>query len=279
MTVLRANAEGLVPVELSQEVIQGVVKGSTVMSLSRIEEMTTSEKKINVLEGVQAFYVDENEKISNSDATFRPVTLRTKKLAVIVPVSNELLNESIVDVFGEIQTQAVEQFYRKFDSVAVSQLLAKINASGQKVAEGAVAGQEAFQDVSDVMALVEAHGYDVNGFLTHFGMKNKIRKMKDNNGNSLYVPSLQAGTPDQFYSQPIGYSFGVDKANTELIAGDFRYSVVGLQGQLKYKLLTEATVNGVNLAENDLSAIRLILPVAYEIVKDDAFAALTPKAV
>lgn len=277
MTVLRTNAEGLIPVELSQEVIQGVVKGSQIMSLSRIEPMTTSKKTISVLEGVQAFYVNENEPIGNSDANFRQVTLETKKLAVIVPVSNELLNESVADVFAEIQTQAVEQFYRKFDTEAVTKLLAKINTSGKKIAEGATAGQELYQDISDVMALIEANGYDANGFLTHFNMKNRIRKMKDNNGNSLYVPSVTQGVADTFYGQPIGYSFGVDKATTELITGDFKYSIVGIKGDIQYKVLSEATVGGVNLATNDLVAIRLILPVAYEIAKDDAFAALTPK--
>lgn len=277
MTILRTNAEGLIPVELSAEVIQGVVKGSSIMSLSRIEEMKTSEKTISVLEGVSAYYVDEAETIGNSGGTFRPVKLKTKKLAVIVPFSNELINESIADVFAEIQTQAVEQFHRKFDQEAVTKLLARINTSGQKVAVGATAGQELYQDVSDVMSLIEGHGYDVNGFMTHFNMKNKIRKMKDNNGNSLYVPSVTQGTPDQFYGQPVAYSFGVDKVATEMIAGDFKYSVVGLQGEIQYKLLTEATVNGVNLAEKDMAALRLILPVAYEVTKDNAFAVLTPQ--
>lgn len=277
MTILRANAEGLIPVEQSREVVQGVVKGSAIMSLSRIEEMQSNKKTISVAEGVSAYYVDEAATIGNSNGNFRPVTLQTKKLAVIVPFSNELINESIVDVFAEIQTQAIEQFHRRFDQEAVTKLLAKINTSGQKAAVGAVVGQELYQDVSDVMALVEAHGYDVNGFLTHFGMKNKIRKMKDNQGNSLYVPSIAQGTPDQFYGQPINYSFGVDKATSEMVVGDFRYSVVGIQGDIQYKLLTEATVGGVNLAEKDMSALRLILPVAYEVTKDDAFAALTPQ--
>lgn len=153
-----------------------------------------------------------------------------------------------------------------------------INASGNKVAEGATAGQALYEDVSDVMALVEDGGYDVNGFITHFGFKNRIRKMKDSNGNAMYLPKGVAGEQDEFYSQPIGYSFGVDKATTQLVTGDFSHSVVGIQGEMRFKLLDQATVGGINLAEKDMSALRVILPVAYVITKDDAFAALTPKA-
>lgn len=277
MAVLKANAEGLVPVEQSAEIIQGVIKGSSIMSQSKIEEMTTNEKVISALEGVEAFKVGEGEKINTSDAEFKPITLKAEKYATIVPVSNELLNESIADVFTEVQTQAVEKFYRKFDVDAVAKIVAAIEGTGQKVQVGATADQPLYEDISDVMGLVEAHGYDANTFLAHHSYKNDIRKLKDNNGNALYQPTA-TGTPDEFFGQPIAYNFGIDRANHELVTGDFRYSVAGVQGQLRYKLLTEATVGGVNLAEQDMSAIRLILPMAYTITKNDAFAALTPQA-
>lgn len=279
MAVLKSNSEGLVPVEQSQEIVQGVVKGSAVMRLSRLEEMTSSKKVISVAEGVNAFYVGENEKITSSDqAKFRPVELNAKKLAIIVPFSNEMLNESIVDVIQELQPQITEQMHRKFDQVAIANLIAKITVSGNHIAEGATAGQALYGDVSDVMALIEANGYDVNGFLAHHGFKNRVRKMVDGNGNALYLPKGVAGESDEFYGAPIGYNFGVDKATHELVAGDFNYSVVGIQGEMRFKLLQEATVGGLNLAENDMSAMRILLPVAHAITKNDAFSALTPKA-
>lgn len=277
MSVLKTNSEGLIPVELSAEVIQGVVKGSAIMSNSKIKEMTTSEVKLNAIEGVEAFKVGEGQAITKSDAKFPTVSLKADKYASIVVVSNEVLNESIADVMAEIQVSAVEQFQRAFDKEAVKNILASITASGQSVAVGNVAGQSLYEDISDMMALVEAHGYDVNTFLANFSYKNDIRKLRDSNGNALYLPT-GAGTPDEFFGQNIAYNFGVDRATTELVGGDFKYSVAGIQGQLQYKVLTEATIQGISLAETDQIAIRLILPMAHAITKNDAFASLTPKA-
>jgi HK97 family phage major capsid protein len=254
------------------------------MSLSRFVPMKTSKKTISVLDKVQAYFVGEGQKIGTTDGNFRPVVLEAKKLAVIIPFSRELVNESIANVIEEIKPQIVEQFYRKFDDEAINgtggvfakSLLSVVNGTGQKVAIGATAGQNLHEDISDVMALVEDKGYDVNGYLTYNGMKNKLRKLKDTTGTPLFLPSIPGSTPDTLYGQPLAYSFGVNKATTELVTGDFRYSIVGMMGDIEYKLLEEATVGTVNLAEQDMVAIRAIMKVAYNVAHDDAFATLTP---
>lgn len=285
MAILRTNSSGLIPEELSKSIIQDVVNGSAIMSLSRIEEMTTHEKTISVLEGVTAYFVDEAEAITtNTTANFRPVKLTTSKLAVIVPFSNELLNESITDVIAELKAGITEQFYRKFDveavtgagSVFTKNIRGVIGTSSQHYTLAATPVIEIFEYISDSMGLVEQHGYNVNGFISHHGYKNNIRKLKDHEGNALYSPATANSGADQFYGVPIRYSFGVDKDDTSIITGDWRYSIVGLKNEIQYKVLSEATVGGVNLAEKDMSAIRAIMPIAFAIAKDNAFAELRP---
>lgn len=272
MSTLKTNATGLIPVELSKEIVHGVQKGSAVMNLSKIEPMKTSEKIISVFDGTQAYVVGEGAKIGSSEGGFTPVTLKTEKYAVIVPFSSELINESIVDVFEEIKDDINEQFARLFDERAITKLT---TAAGlQTVVEGATVGQNLAEDISDSMALVEAHGYDANGFLTGFAAKNRLRKLKDDAGNSLYVPAITQEMSDELYGQPIEYSFGVD-ATTTALTGDFKHSVVGIQGDVQYKLLEEATVGSINLAEQDMVALRVIANFAHVVTKDDAFATLT----
>ncbi|WP_404403813.1 phage major capsid protein [Jeotgalibacillus malaysiensis] len=286
MATLKANAQGLIPTELSNEIVKGVQSGSTVMQLSKLEPMTAPTKKISVLNGLSAYFVDEGQKINSDDAQFDFVTLETKKLAVIVPFSNELVNNSIVDVFEEIKPEIETQLYRKFDHEAINgtssmyakSLLGVVNGTGKAVTIGDTA-QGLHDDFSDTMGLVEEDGYEVNGFVTYNGMKNKLRKLKDNQGTPLYVPSVTQSAGGELYGQPVGYSFGVDKTATEAITGDFRYSVVGVRGDIEYKLLEEATVGNVNLAEQDMVALRVVMHVAYAVTKDDAFAALKPAVV
>lgn len=282
MATLKQNAEGLIPAELSTNIVSDVAKGSTVMSLSRIEPMKTSEKTISVLNGVQAYYVGEGQKIPTDDAEFTPVKLVTKKLGIIVPFSSELVNESIVDVISEIKGDIANQFMRKFDDEAINgtdsiynkSLMGVITGTGKHIAEGATAGQALHEDISDVMGLVEEDSYNVNGFVTYNGMKNRLRKLKDNQGYPLFQPSLQQTTPDELYGQPISYTNAINKTTDQIVTGDWQYSIVGMRGDINYKLLEEATVGNYNLAEQDMVAIRAIMHVAYTIVRDDAFAAL-----
>lgn len=273
MATLKQNAEGLIPVELSKDIVKGVQKGSAIMNLSKIEPMKTSKKTISVLNGLNAYIVGEGEAIGTSEAGFTPVQLETQKYAIIVPFSNELVKESIVDVFEEIKDDINEQFARLFDQKAIERI---VTAAGtQTVAEGATAGQALHEDISDTMALVETHGYDANGFITAYATKNRLRKLKDANGNALYTPAITAEMSDELFGQPIEYSFGVDPQVITAITGDFKYSVVGISGEMEYTLLTEATVNGVNLAEQDMSALRVIANFAHVVTKNDAFATLT----
>ncbi|MBS4207451.1 phage major capsid protein [Bacillus sp. FJAT-50079] len=270
--MLKENAQGVFQAELSNEVVKGVQKGSAVMNLSKIEAMKSGEKIIPVLNGLNAYVVGEGEKIgTNEDAEFESVTLKTQKYAIIVPFSSELVNESIVDVFEEIKDDINEQFARLFDAKAIANIVA--GAGAQAVAEGDTAGQGLHEDISDAMSLVESHGYNVNGFLTKHATKNRFRKLKDANGNSLYVPAITQEMSDELYGQPVEYSFGVG-ADTTAITGDFKYSVVGIKGDIEYKLLEEATIGNLNLAEQDMVALRVIAHFAHVVTREDAFSVL-----
>jgi len=269
--MLKENNQGVLSKELSQEVVKGVQNGSTIMQLSKIEPMKTGEKVIPVLLGTQAFVIGEGEKIGSTEAKFEPITLKTEKFAIIVPFSSELVNESLVDVFEEIKDDINEQFARLFDQRALAKIATAV--AGQTVVEGTTAGQSLDEDLSDAMAMAEAHGHNVNGFVTGFATKNRLRKLKDAQGNPLYVPAITSEVSDQLYGQPVEYSFGVD-ANTTAILGDWSRSVVGIKGEIEYKLLEEATVNGVNLAERDMVALRVIGHFAHVVTKPDAFASL-----
>ena len=47
------------------------------------------------------------------------------------------------------------------------------------------------------MALVEDSGEDVNGFVASYKLKNSLRKLRNANGDNLYVPGVDQ---NQLYS-------------------------------------------------------------------------------
>ena len=140
-------------------------------------------------------------------------------------------------------------------------------------------------DISDVMAAVEKSGFDVDGFVAGLDFKNQLRKLRDADGNQLYVEGVGQ---KQLYSLPIEFNRANswDSTKALALAGEWKYSVVGIREGLQYEVLREATLQNVSmadgkplsLAENDMIALKVTMRLGFAIVQPKAFAMLVPKA-
>lgn len=287
---LKDELSGSVPEEVAAEIVKDVARGSAILRLSRNVPMTTEKKKVPVMtDGVGAYWVGEGKRIQTSKATWIYPELVAKKLAVIVPTTKEKLEDSAFDVFGELKESIAEAFYTAIDAAGLFGTNSPFETNVCKSAEneGNVITRGANKtldlDVSDVMALVEDGGADVNGFTAHYGIKNDLRKLRDANGNALFVPGTDS---NELYSNPIDFSRNGawDKEQAEIIAGDWDKSLVGIRDGIEYEILKEATLQNtldedgkpISLAEQDLIAIKATMRIAYLVVKDGAFAVLAP---
>ncbi|MCM3394863.1 MULTISPECIES: phage major capsid protein [Cytobacillus] len=291
MTYLKEQLSGFVPTEQAAGIMKDVTQGSTILKLSKVEPMKSEKKKFSVLaEGPGAYWVGEAERIQTSEAKWIYPEIEAKKLAVIIPVTKEKLNDTTIDVFSELTPEIAKAFYTAIDGACLfgtntpfaKSIFGVSDAAGSKVELGTNTSLDL--DVSDVMALVEDSGLDVNGFVAHRGMKNSLRKLRDANGNALYVEGVNQ---KELYNQAIEYSGNgsFDKTKAELIAGNFDYSIVGIRQGIEYQILTEATLQNtlhtdgkpLSLAEQDMVAIKATMRIGFLPVKENAFALLTPK--
>ena len=289
---LKDNLQGFVPKPIAADIIADIVRGSSVMRLSTVQPMTSETQKFPVMTaGPGAYWVGETERIKTSVAEWIFPELVAKKIAVIVPCSREKLEDTTINVFGVVRPYIAEAFYKAIDSACLfgtNSPFAK-NIFGVASAAGNVIAEETNPkldlDISDVMALVENGGLDVNGFVAGDDLKNSLRKLRDGNGNQLYVAGVDSST---LYSQPIEFSRNGawDKTKARAIAGDWKYSIIGIRDQIQYETLREATLQSVtmsdgkplSLAENDMVAIKATMRLGFLPVKENAFAALKPKA-
>lgn len=289
MAYLKDELSGFVPTEQSQEIQGLVARGSTVLRMGRTTKMTSEKKKVPVLaEGPGAYWVGEGERIQTSKAQWIFTELTAKKLAVIIPITKEKLEDATVDVFEELKPVIAEAFYTTIDSAALFGTASPFAKNVFEAAETAgnivVSGtnRSLDLDVSDTMAMVEAN-CDVNGFAAHYGVKNDLRKLRDNNGNALYVPGTDSST---LYSEPIEFSRNNawDPKKAEIIAGDWDKLMIGVRDDIEYEILKEATLQNtvdedgkpISLAEQDMIAIKATMRIAVLPIKDDAFAVLVP---
>lgn len=290
---LKDELAGFVPAEQAKEIMKDVARGSSILRLSKVSNMESDTKKIPVMtEGPGAYWVGEGERIQTSKAGWIYPELKAKKLAVIIPVTKEKLNDTTIAVFEELKEPIAEAFYKAIDAAAIfgtnspfaSNIMSCVEASGNKIELETNGAGKLDLDVSDAMALVEEAGYDVNGFVAKIGIKNSLRKLRDANGNQLFAEGVNG---KEFYSLPIEFSRNGawDKTKAEIVGADWDKSLVGIRASIEYEILKEATLEGtvdedgkpISLAEQDMIAIKATMRLAYLPIKDEAFCAVVPK--
>lgn len=283
---LKDELSGFVPAAQATDIIKAVTRGSSILRMSKIEQMTSETKKFNVMtDGTGAYWVGEGERIKTSKATWIHPVITAKKLAVIIPITREKLNDSAINVFSELKDSIAEAFYTAIDSACLfgtsspfaTNIMKSITESGNIVTDNANVDIA----MSDAMAMVEEGGHDPNGFIGRIGVKNLLRKLRDSNGAPAYINGTNGGS--ELYGNAIEFvrNGAWDNTAADVITGEWKYSIVGIREGISYEILKEATLQGtldsdgspLSLAEQDMVAIKATMRLGYLVVKDDAFAA------
>ena len=287
---LKDNLKGFVPQEIAPGIMDEIARGSSILQLSEVKQMKSDTMKFQVwADKPGAYWVGESERINTSKASWIFPEMHAKKIAVIIPVTKEKLNDTTIDVFGELKPQIAEAFYTAIDKACLfgtsspfeKNVLGVATAANNVITRNT---QSLDLDISDVMAEIEDKNLDPNGFVGHYGIKKELRNLRDANGNQLAVLGMKENS---LYDLPLAFSRNgaFDKAQAELLCGDWSKSIVGIREGIEFEILTEATLQSVtmgdgkplSLAENDMIAIKATMRLAYLPIKGDAFAVLKPK--
>lgn len=283
--ILSEKLTGLIPEEISSEIIGKIVKGSYCLQNSRREPMKTVKKSIPVLVSMPGpTFVGEGKKINVIEPTIVPVTLEAHKLGFIMTTSREALDDSVVNVFEDLKDSISEAFCEAIDKAIITGSVAE----GQKpfktlyeVAEkqSVTRGEGVIlDDVSDALALVEDKGHKVTNIMAVNSIKNELRKLKTGTGEYLLNDTSNIfGTPTEYLSH-------LDPETSVAILGNLKdFLVTGIYQDITYDTLREATLDlgsgeKINLAQEDLVAIRVTMRIASNILREEAFSLIKPKA-
>lgn len=292
MPVLKDQLSGFVPTDKAAGIMGLVAKGSALIPQSKLEPMTAPTKEFTFWANTpSAYWVGEGKRIKTSAATFLNAKMEAHKIGVIIPTTKEKLNDTIINIFEEMKKPVADAIQQKFDMAGLfgidSPFQFNIFDNAVKNEMFVVDGtnESLDLDVSDVMALVEDEGLDVNGFIAHTGIKNRLRKLRDADGNQLYVQGVSS---TELYSLPITFAKGkvsFDREKAQLFAGDWDKSLVGVYQGLQYETLREATLQDtlwtdgkpLSLAEQDMIALKVTARFAFLPVHEKAFAVLATK--
>lgn len=291
-TFLKDNLKGFVPTEVAPGIMDEIARGSSILQLSDVKQMKSDTMKFQVwADKPGAYWVGESERINTSKASWIFPEMVAKKIAVIIPVTREKLNDTTIDVFEELKPQIAEAFYTSIDKACLfgtgspfPKNIFGVATSSDNVVTRAT--QSLDLDISDVMAELEDKNIDPNGFAAHYGLKKELRNLRDSNGNQLAVLGIKENS---LYENPLTFvrNGAFDKTQAELICADWSKSIIGIREGIEFEILTEATLQSVtmtdgkplSLAENDMIAIKATMRIGFLPIKEDAFAVLKPKVV
>ena len=297
----KTNVEALIETQVANEIFEGVVKESKALSMfRRLPNMTSDKTKLRVLDSLPiAYFVDESTNNGRKNLTkmaWDKKYINAAELAVIVPIKENVLNDTSIDIWAEVKPRIVEAFGKKIDNAIFNGtdkpadwrtgLIPSIVTAGAEVTEG----DNLYSDINDVMTKVEESGYNVTGLLGGVGLKGKFRMLTDTTGQPIKGTEIDS-LPKAFLDNGAW-----DKTKSVLIAGDFSQAVYAIRQDVTYKVLTEAVIQDpsdgsilYNLAQDDMVALRVVMRLGWEIpnpvnalnetTKRFPFANLKPKTV
>lgn len=286
--ISRNDADALIPVQVSKEIIQAVPQASAVMSLARkLPDMTTKQTKLPILSALTSAYFVEGDigLKQTSKAAWANKYVHAEEVAVIVPLPEAVLDDTEYDIWGEVKPRIVEAFGAKFDEVVYyggadkpaswpNGITVGAAAAGHAVNLGA--GADLYDDImaeGGLLSKVEDDGYLVTGHVGALAMKAKLRGLRDANGVPLFNSSVQEKTRYTLDGVDLLFPINgaVDRTQSLLISGDWSQLVFAMRQDITYKVLTEAVISDsegkiiYNLAQQDMVALRAVMRLGWQL--------------
>ena len=283
----RSGAEALIPTQESNEIIQGAITQSAVLSRGRrLANMTSRQYKMPVLDMLPiAYFVngDTGQKQTTKQQWDKKY-ITAEEIAVIVPIPEAVLDDSEYDIWAEVRPRITEAFGKVIDSAILfgvnkptswrNDVVATATAAGAIVTLGSADNlYDKIMSEDGVIAKVENCGYFVNGHMADISMRAKLRGLKNTNGDPLFKSDLQGSTQYALDGSPMVFpnNGAFDKSKALMISGDFSQLVYSIRQDITFKLFTEGVVQNTdgsiayNLMQNDMVALRAVMRLGWEI--------------
>lgn len=266
--ITRTDADALIDIQLSQEIMQGVVAESSVLKHGKkLPNMTSKQTKLRVLDSLPvAGFVDGDTGLKpTSSVSWANKYLNAEEIAVIVPIPEAVLDDASYDIWSEIKPRVVEAFGKVIDGAILegtnaptswgAGLIPLAISAGNTVAYSA--DDTLYNKIDKAFAKVEEDGFVPNTILGSVKLKSGFRNMVDSLGQPIKGTEIDSVNKD-FVTN------GAWLGTADFVAGDFQNLVYAIRQDITYKVLDQAVISDAdgkviyNLAQQDMVALRVV---------------------
>ena len=273
-----------------------LIKTSKLIQLGQKVEMEGKmvRKGAEIGQLTDAYFVGEGEKIGTAKVQTKSYVLEARKIAVILPVTEEVLNYTWTDYFNSIKDKIVDLFNKKIDGAAFLGLYS--NPFGNNVLDAAKTANNVVKgniSLENIYAVEDASEKEPNAFVGHRTINRTLRGIRDdvNGGQHVFTKPANPNATGELDGLPyaqLQLQSGQTYPAGTLLTGNFNGLVYGIPNgtNLRLKIADQATLSkvqnstpdsgDVHLFEQDMQALRAIFEIAVAIPNNEAFAAIQP---
>ena len=273
------DSEGgyLVPDEFEQKLVESLEEENIFRKLANVIQTSSGDRKIPVVatKGT-ASWVDEEGTIPESDDSFSQVSIGAYKLATLIKVSEELLNDSIFNLESYIATEfgrrignKEEESFIVGDGTGKPTGILASSGGGQLGKTTTSTTSITFDDIIDLYYSLSSPYRKNASFIMNDSTVKAIRKLKDGSGNYIWQPSMTVGVPDTILNCPVytsTYVPAIAAGNKTVVFGDYGYYWIADRQCRIFKRLNElyAVIGQVGFVASQRVDGKLILPEAVK---------------
>lgn len=268
------EANGYILEEQGSAVIQDLLANSAIEQFARKETMASRTKTVPRFKTDAPSIVAEGAAIGEASATLDEIVLTARKYAQIMHVSEEDLNDNLVDVLTASKREWASRFARKFDNACLGvtvaadgtdtapygslyKALTDFASASNIITTG---GALSYDDLNNALGIVEdSSKFDAANtvFMAHPKMLAHIRAMVKPD-NDLVLPDPLSGTPGSLFGYPLVISYGAAKSaaasdapsgNPFIVVGNRQMLINGVRSGIESVVSSDAefTKDGVLL--------------------------------
>ena len=274
-----ADTEGgyLVPDEFEHTLVEALAEENIIRSLAHVFTTSSGTHKIPVVASKgTASWVDEEGAIPESDDVFGQQNIGAHKVATLIKVSEELLNDSAFNLEQYFTAEYTRRIGSKEEEAflsgdGVGKPTGILNTAEVGVNASTVGGITADELIDLFYSLNSSYRQNAVWILNDATMK-IVRKLKDSNGQYLWQPTLHEGGYDTILGKKLYTSpYMPEAANgaKTVIFGDLSFYWIGDRQGINFKRLNEryADTGQIGFLASKRVDAKLILPEAVKVLQ------------
>lgn len=288
-----ARSEVVMAEDFSSQIIDGAEDHSVVLKHFRRATVTKSQQRFPVLSALpMAYWVNGDTGLKQTtEMAWANKYINIEELAAIVPVPENVVDDSDFDIWSEVRPKLEEAIGRMLDQTvhfgtnAPASFPTNIHdaaiAAGNNVAYGtnAAAAGGVYGDVDDLIGALELDGYDPDLYTFARAMKGHLRKARNTIGDRTDAQRVNAqfseldGDPVEYTMKGLWPVFNATGPVNGTLGFAYQTDqfIAGVRKDITYKVLDQAVIQDntgaiqYNLAQQDMVALRVTFRAGWQV--------------